>query len=617
MTKQELVDYCLDRVANIKLELLEEDREYEFYSDFFSDYSIKSVKKITEIPPTDLVTIYLNSVITDKDFEEIGEDVSSFSYLLEEFDSDDLHILNNIIELFIEDGGLDKLKHFFVESNKRRSYQILFAGEEDSLMRLIIKKMLDINNDDKADIYTFLGYYEEYPDIMTRLIEYISAIKKIRDMYTKTKIRATDMDTGKTINLKDKEYNKILEDRIKSSVNSKLVCQELTPVDQYYSRLCSNEKSRKRKLEKHEKAYTNFINSFSKIFSSTEIKDYKKIAKDIPDDDIRLEFLKLAYEHNMEEYEKTLLSYNELAKNSSVRYLVLLQDNDISKDEIRLSSVMKNTYDDVVSMLKILKGMFDDKKIIIKALEMAKKEDILYLKELMDKGVISKDTVIKYSSIFSGESYIREALDENIKTLNNFGLNPSILVLNPEVLFDNELLKENLNVLKEYDLIKYLKGQNNYSFLGSRGLIVRIDKMLELGYEKYLKEDITLLNEDNIDRVYVLKSIGFMPNDKDELIDCLRSDKFLVSSNQMSDYIENVVEYVKDEFRLDIDAIISEYNNTNRTVSINGIILSKNRIIRNKDLGNFKSIITGSILSKDEIDRLKSELKKKELIKNS
>ena len=171
--------------------------------------------------------------------------------------------------------------------------------------------------------------------------------------------------------------------------------------------------------------------------------------------------------------------------------------------------------------------------------------------------------------------------------------------------------------MKEYDLIKYIKGQNDYSFLGSSNLTTKIDKFLELGYEEFVKEEITLLNEDNIDRVYVLKSIGAMPKTKEELLDCLRSDKFLISDDKREEYINNVVSSIVTDFKLDIDSIISDYDNTNRTICINGVILSKNRIRRNSDLGSFKSIITGSILSYDEVDSLKSELGKKELIKNS
>ena len=130
-------------------------------------------------------------------------------------------------------------------------------------------------------------------------------------------------------------------------------------------------------------------------------------------------------------------------------------------------------------------------------------------------------------------------------------------------------------------------------------------------------QDITLLNEDNIDRVYVLKSIGAMPKTKEELLDCLRSDKFLISDDKREEYIHSVVPYIDIDFKLDIDSIIADYDNTNRTICINGVILSKNRIRRNSDLGSFKSIITGSILSYDEVDSLKSELGKKELIKNS
>ena len=278
---------------------------------------------------------------------------------------------------------------------------------------------------------------------------------------------------------------------------------------------------------------------------------------------------------------------------------------------------MKNDYDDVVKMLKVLKNMFDDKKLIIKGLETSTLIDILYLKELIDKGVLTKDSIANNTSIFSSESSIRRVLNENIESVNEYGLNPSIFCLHPELLLKSEKLDYNLIVLEKYDLVKYLKGQNDYSFLDKEGLMTKIDKFLELGYEKYIKEDITLLNEDNIDRIYVLKSIGVMPETKEELLSYLRSEKFLVADDKLNEYIHNVVSYVKEDFALDIDSIISDYDSTNRTININGVVLSKNRIRRNKVLSSFQSIITDSILSKDEVDILKAELKKKELIKNS
>lgn len=618
MTKQELVDYCSKRVTDLQIDQMDLrlDSEDDFYNDFFSEYSVKSLKGLTKIPPADLVIAYLNAVISDKDFDTIYEDVESFSYILNQFDKDDISLLNFTFASFLDSGNFDRLREQFTDSNKIRVCHVLFGGKEGKLMNIILKRLVEIDSSDLADISKLMDYYAEHHKIMFKIIELVSVLKDAADFYENVHIDVRD-ELNRKVNVKEKVYNKFVEDHAKELYKTKNICSEFAIIEQYHNNLRSNIRSKERKLEKAEKSYVEFINNFPKIFNGGEITNYQTAIKNIPDEDVRLEFLKLVYEHNMEVYEKNMLSYNELAKNSSIGFLTLLQENGISKDEVRISNIMKNSFDDVAKMLKLLKGLFDDKRIIVKALELANLSDILYLKELLDKGVLSKDAITKDVSIFSSESKIRKMLDENIKTLNEFGLNPAILGLNPEMLLNNESLKNNLTILKDYDLIKYLKGQNNYLFLDDNDLVLKIDKLLELGYESFIKEDITLLNEDNIDRIYVLKGIGVIPSNKEELLNYLRTDKFLVSSDKMGDYIHNVVGYVKDDFKLDVNSIISEYDNTNRTICINGVILSKNRIKRNSSLGNFKSIINDSILTKDEVDTLRSELKSKELIKNS
>ena len=618
MTKQEFIDYCGEKVSDIRKELLVEDPEYEFYSDFFRDYSIKSVKTIVKIPIPELLIAWLNAVLPDKTFDEVSADVYSFASVFERFGFQDIAILQTALDVLYnsDDKNFDKLKNAFADTNRRRGYNFIFSNGEDELMQSVLKKLFDINNPVTADITKLLTYYEQYPQIMDHILVYIEASKEVADLYVKVQQMTRDATKGLS-GANDKKNNKVVSMFMKDAVNHKKFIDDLVPVEAYYTGLSNNVRTSKRRLGKAEKAYLEFIKKFPKIFGEGEIRDYQSMIKDIPDEDVRLEFLKLVYEHNMEIYEKTMLTYNELAKNSSISFLTLLQGNNISKDEIRLSSVMKNDYDDVVKMLKVLKNMFDDKKLIIKGLETSTLIDILYLKELIDKGVLTKDSIANNISIFSSESSIRRVLNENIESVNEYGLNPSIFCLNPELLLKSEKLDYNLIVLEKYDLVKYLKGQNDYSFLDKEGLMTKIDKFLELGYEKYIKEDITLLNEDNIDRIYVLKSIGVMPETKEELLSYLRSEKFLVADDKLNEYIHNVVSYVKEDFALDIDSIINDYDSTNRTININGVVLSKNRIRRNKVLGSFQSIITDSILSKDEVDILKAELKKKELIKNS
>lgn len=622
MTKQELVDYCTKRIAEIREKLNEKDIEYAYYDDFFKLYSISTVKSAVQIPVDDLMVVFLNSAL-DKPFTEIVLDVDSFSIVFKKFDHDEIKQLALTLDMLYESGNDNfiALKKALSDSNKRRTYDLVCHcedGDDEEFVEYIVKKLIDFKNNFDADIVKLLDYYEENPSVMMNLMSFISTAKQYEMFYNKVQAATSHMIIAETGIRSKRVHKKLFTAVMKDAVRYSEVYKILDPISQHYNKLVSDQKSKERRLMRAEKAYLEFIEKLPKIFNRDEITNYESIIKNIDDEEVRLEFLKLVYDHNMEEYNKTMLSYNELAKNSSIRFLTLLQEIGVSKDDVRISSIMKNSYDDVEKMLNILKITFDeDKTIIIKALELADLVDVLYIKELIDKGVLSKKAVVNDVSLFNSESNVRKLLEENIKLLNEFGLNPAILGVNSELLLYNSSLKNSLSILKDYDLLKYLKGQDNYSFLEKDNLTTKIDKLLELGYESYLKEDVTLLNEDNLDRIYVLKSIGVIPKSKEELLSWLRTDKFLVSNDRMNTYIHNVVDYVKDDFKLDINSIISEYNNTNRTICINGVILSKNRILRNSDLGNFKSIINGSVLSKDEVDILRSELKAKEFIKNS
>ena len=622
MTKQELADYCSNRIGEIREKLNEKDEEYKYYDDFFQKYSINTVKSAVQIPTVDLMIAFLNSVL-DKPFEEVKSDVDSFSLVFKLFGSEEIKQLRMTLSMFYESDkeNFDALKKVFSDSNKRRSYDLVLHcedGEDEEFVEYIVQNLISLKNNFVVDIAKLLDYYEEAPMIMINLMNFIVATKEYGKFYDKIQMETSNMIISETGSRSSRMHKKIFTAVMKGMVHYSEFYKFLEPISLRYNELVSNQKSKERKLMRSEKAYLEFIEKLPRIFNRDEINNYESIIKNIDDEDVRLEFLKLVYEHNMEEYDKTMLNYNELAKNSSIRFLTLLQENGISKDDVRISSIMKNNYDDVEKMLKILKMTFDeDKTVVIKALELANLVDVLYIKELIDKGVLSKEVVVNDISLFSSESNVRKLLDENIKLLNEFGLNPAILGVNSELLIYNESLKNSLSILKDYDLLKYLRGQDNYLFLEKNNLNTQIDKLLELGYESYLKEDITLLNEDNIDRIYVLKSVGIMPKNKEELLSCLRTNKFFVADDKINNYIHNVVDYVNDDFKLDIDTIISEYDNTNRTISINGVILSKNRIKRNRESGDFKSIISDSILSKDEIDILKSELKSKALIKNS
>ena len=618
MSKQELQALCEEKVAAAEREkdALKSNPEYKFYSEFFKKYQIKDLESISKITPVDATIALLNANIKDANFEKISEDVKSFAYILTDLHGLKIDEINNVFSIFIKNGMYDLLIQglcFPVNVLTLVGYDV--DKEIEKRINDIFEMLRNIRKENKASIANFVSYYEKHFEEMFMVMDIIVKLRALSDWYKRIDVAAT-INPRVEGKISERVYKNI-NDYTNAVFDNTDMCSKFGVIETHYNSLHNKYNLDSRKFNKDIKLYTGFINRLQKAFNVSEVRDYEAMIKDIPDEDVKVEFLKSVYAHNNSEYDKTMASYNATVNSPLNRITLLLKDTGISIDEVEINSIMRNEYDDIVKMLKILRSMFNSKNTIIKALETARLVDVLYLQELVSKDVLSIDSIITNPSLFDGESDARKVLDENIKALNEFGFNPSILGLNQDLLVGSELLRDGLGVLREYDLLKYIKGQNNYSFLGNKELVTKIDKFLELGYEGFIKEDITLLNEDNIDRIYALKGIGIIPKSKEELLDYLRTDRFLVSDDKLSEYIHDVVLYTNDEFKLDINSIIRDYDATNRTISINGVVLSKNRIKRNSNLGSFKAIITGSVLSMDEVNLLREELKDKELIKNS
>ena len=150
MTKQELVDYCTKRIAEIREKLNEKDIEYAYYDDFFKLYSISTVKSAVQIPVDDLMVVFLNSAL-DKPFTEIVLDVDSFSIVFKKFDHDEIKQLALTLDMLYESGNDNfiALKKALSDSNKRRTYDLVCHcedGDDEEFVEYIVKKLIDFKN---------------------------------------------------------------------------------------------------------------------------------------------------------------------------------------------------------------------------------------------------------------------------------------------------------------------------------------------------------------------------------------------------------------------------------------------------------------------------------------
>ena len=433
MLKQNIIELCEKRIEEIDGEIskLDSDEEYNYYRDFFRRYSINSLRGISKINPVDLAIVLAQQDIKDKKFSDIKKDIESFGYILETFDDKQLLKLGYTLVSSKRSGMIEDLIEAF--SYIKVGFHVTFDGdmakEKREAITSTLRELARIRLEEEIDVCKLLEYFKDNEKAMEGVITFLAHTDRVRTFFSQTSHTIEDPYSDRSVVLRGKKLDSYLDDAAKEIFKRKVAIKNLTPVESHYNKLLNDHKTKSKDLKNSKKAYDELISKLQNEFKSGEIKDYQSMIEKIPDEDVRVGFLKLVYEHNMGVFTETKKTYDSLVANSSDRFIVLLQDNGISIEGVQIESIAKNSYDDVVTMIKILKGMFKDNNTIIKALETARLVDVLYLQELVSKDVLSIDSIITNTSLFDGESDARKVLDENIKALNEFGFNPSILGL--------------------------------------------------------------------------------------------------------------------------------------------------------------------------------------------
>ena len=613
MTRQELYDEVNRRIKALTDELENPPMKFKFYKDFVDKYryNFKNLSGLIELPYVDFAIALLYAAVEDEiSFERVDKDIKDFGKILEDLNSNQLNDVEQMVNGFLHTNHIEDILYIFSDDNKKRAIKLLreiFHGRElsdeaeqsidDALVTF--ERLIYNNKQPGWNMTKLIYYFQMSPVSASNTISIIRILKGYKEK--KDEIDLTNPAIVKSENVQN----------IMLVCNSIIECRRI-------------QKEAYKKTEDHLKnkisIYKKFLKDMDDAFSKDEIRNYEIIIRSLSDDLLKMDFLKLVHQHNLIKYQEIDAIHDQLTKNSLVNYLDVLRNNGIKKDDVDLNKLMRNTCDDLDKMFKILNSIVGDKKMIIKIAEISDLDNVRYLQELKTKGVLNTGAFLKYPEIFVVDSAYRRVLDKNIEAIGNFNIDYTMFSKNPDILIDNINLEENLILLESYGLIDYLKNTKKYSFLKKDDLCNIIDKVIELGYEDLLLEDISLLNESNWDRIYVLKSMGLLPKNKKELLKYLRDDGFFVSDDKLHLYIENVSEYYDGldiSYETNMGKIIDDYTITERTLNFNGVVISKPRVARNitsnefdvNDL--FNAIIKDSILNIEEIESIKAIFKNK------
>ena len=567
-----MIEEIIEQIdAEIKLKKDRIDKN-QIIMDYYKEVR-KSIKTKKILPsPTDYVTIAL---VGDKvsDFLKIENDMQLLKPLLDKINNEDIKKL--ILEL---NNILKKKKKINIFQQKK--------------IERIILKYCNNNINIKNTIELLLKYMDKYNNQFIYAILLLSMSKNISSEYVHPK----------ELFLYKKEMDYI-ELNIESIIRNR-------------NHIINENK----KIIKQYEDLKKIIVKFKDQDDIIRLGDYKATLNNIKNEDIKRKILIYIYMHNTP-IQNALIKLNMQEQNN---FLVLLSKYNIKEEEINIDKIMKLTYKSLNNILNQITKYFNNKEIIIKILENISSENTFnQIIDFIKNGIMQKQVLINYPKVLDEHSKEHKSLMENYQYLTYIGINPMMFINSPEAIINNDFLKENIAVLKQYDLINYMKSGSNLNYLKNPKLAEKIDISLEIGLENELENNLEILNNENLKRLILIKNIGTIPYRIKDIYEIIEKNKFSVPDQEIDKYIINYTIYIQKECEIQNDNSeipeLEEYSEGNsRVYIIGGLLISKNRVKRYYDRNSedkkealFQAIIHNTILNEEEINEIKAELTKK------
>ena len=501
-------------------------------------------------------------------------------------------------------GIVDEVVDFFEESGVIKGLlKINKIDFKNNRLRNLIIDIKQVYKKDLPKISSFLKFYENDPESISVIMDLVLAhreLKKASDFTKDLKENCycgyTNREEKRFLESKVKLYNKVCD--AKSILNEVSKIRNL--VDEQRSRASKYEKNIRKELCGYDKALTLLDVSLKR----REITNAKEIIKNVKDEDMKKAFLKLIYEHNKVYYEELENEYNRLNQNDSNKYVALLQKYNISFTQEDVKEIMRrNNIDDTSEIINnIVKLNLTTQNVEI--LKHTSLDKFMRIKNLVDCGYISAKYLNTNEKFMWDESNLLDIYEENISYLDNFNLNPGMFInITDVIIYSFDSFSNNLKILNDYGLLKYLKNVDNLSFLRDINLVSKIDKFLELGYESFLENDLGILNLSNLKRLDILNSFNMPITDISTMYKVLSDQKFIIDDSKIDEYLPNVVELSE---KKNITSNLSDFRNTNRVYSIGDSLFSINKINRLLESGNslYDSLFMNRKFSEEEYDNI-------------
>lgn len=614
MTLEELKNAIQKEIVEISEEQNVEDsikqEEMERYKAGIESLKIKRVKDLDKIKMSEIVILYLHSIMPEVwSIEEVEKITNSSLKFFENSTSDEFDSKSMTLIQMVSKNILTRLQ------KKKIALSNISELKKENLEADLQEDILTLQRYEKEgiDVKTLLPFIAQGKECVIAL-SIVNFFKCVKEYGQKELETYTEDDLGLT----RKEKERALVNAM-YNMSGNIIINDIISILKEHLIALENSQLEQEKRSKRVKELKASQNLVTIAMQEPVITNYQSIIRQIPIPELKLETLKLIYSHNLNYQEQIEKRYQELTSKKEVQYQEFAKAFDLPTDNIE--DLMKKPLEDLKAMYPLLVSLgIKDQSRQEELLRISTLSRLLGIKILQNKGMISPNFLTENNNLFCEDKKEFEDLTKNIGFLLSLKLRPTIISKHSEILLsDPNVLSENLRQLQEYELpIDWAKNQD-ISFLTKPNIENKIDRWLELGYETLLEHHLELLNysRESIKRLEVLKEIRIpLPETKEDLKAILDSPTFIIPEQEIDTYIQLVDRKEnKKGINPSLEAILKPLESTKRTYQVEGNIFSKRKTLRNLSQEEevtqdtiVKSMITGTNLLLSDIEKVRKSL---------
>lgn len=628
--KEQLLEKIDKHIHILETKEIKKIGEAQFFREFLKVYDINNVESYSKITNTSYLMCVLMAEDINIPFSSLIDNINKIQDFVNDSEIDEelyreyLQSLKKIYDLGIINKIKDSssIKNFNEEeeeafNNYKKINENLFTLEDKSGKNVYLSQA----NDGFIDLFKILPQTDKYECFLDLAVAPTIVDSLMNETYDNLigVIDVEDENEKRLVNkVLKRERKKIMDHVIKGFLKDyigqrmKFVYDHLV---NYSNDLQKQVKDEVSSINKRIRKFDTFIYKL-KYINNKEIINMENYKDFLFEEDIKTLFLEFCLEQNLSVY-KNIEEKNKEYKNNKInkvemafnKYGFNFNNLLIEEQELIIKESETKNIEDLLGIIKYSDLLFlteyhkEFTKLLLDVdVEIFRGVDCALKNKIIDK----KFVVNNLDLLFNKNKYYNFNKNINLLTINEIDLT-NITKINPNLLMmDNNILILIFDILKEYNF--KLNDENNFEILMNSSLLDIIDNFIELGIEPIIKDNQKYLNGKSFDivkRILISNLIGMnYINSSNKLVGQITTgNKFYVCPNKYDNYIVNeevrylnpsCVKSLENSNRIiisdrlknsEIIARLDEnYYKDNLTYEIEGVIISRNRVLRNLEV---------------------------------